>query len=186
MTPWLILLAGPNGSGKSSLARQPDFSSKIATAGAVFLNPDELAKLAPDGTNPLIWSGREMHRLVTDFTATQKSFMVETTLSGNNHFRTVERCKAAGYKLSFSFVFVSSLRLANERVRLRVSQGGHDVPEEDQARRYEKSLGNAARIIERADEAFIYRNDNFTGHELIAVYENGKSLHKTQNLKWLP
>ena len=186
MTPWLILLAGPNGSGKSTLARQSDFASRVADAQAVFLNPDELAKLAPVGANPLIWSGREMHRLVAEFTAGGKPFMIETTLSGTNHFRTVENCKAVGYRLSFTYVFVSSLRLANERVRLRVSQGGHDVPQADQARRYEKSLRNAARMINVADEAFIYRNDHYSGHELIAVYENGKTIQKAHNLDWLP
>ncbi len=186
MRPWLILLAGPNGSGKSTLARQPDFFNRVDDAQAVFLNPDELAKLAPANANPLIWSGREMHRLVTEFTASQKSFMVETTLSGRNHFHTAENCKAAGYRLSFTFVFVSSLRLANERVRLRVSQGGHDVPEADQARRYDKSLNNAAEMIKLADEAFIYRNDHFIGHQLIATYENGVALQKSEILEWLP
>ena len=58
--------------------------------------------------------------------------------------------------------------------------------EADQARRYEKSLRNAARMIDVADEAFVYRNDHYTGHELIAVYENGKSIHKTHDLDWLP
>lgn len=67
-----------------------------------------------------------------------------------------------------------------------MSQGGHDVPEADQARRYEKSMRNAARMIKIADEAFVYRNDHHTGHELIAVYENGKSIQKSLNLDWLP
>jgi predicted ABC-type ATPase len=186
MTPWLILLAGPNGSGKSTLARQPDFASRLANIGAVFLNPDELAKTAPPDANPLIWSGREMHRLVAEFTEARNSFMVETTLSGRNHFRTMEACKKAGYRLSFIFVFVSSLDLAKERVRLRVSLGGHDVPEVDQMRRYEKSLQNAAHMIAFADEAFVYRNDGIAGHELIAVYENGILLQKTVVLNWLP
>lgn len=186
MTPWLILLAGPNGSGKSTLARQPDFASKVANVDGAFLNPDELAKTAPPDANPLIWSGREMHRLVTEFTESRKSFMVETTLSGRNHFRTVETCKNAGYKLSFTFVFVSSLNLAKERVRLRVSLGGHNVPEVDQVRRYEKSLQNAAHMIKFADEAFVYRNDGIAGHELIAMYENGISLQKSTKLNWLP
>lgn len=186
MTPWLILLAGPNGSGKSTLARQPNFASRVADVQAVFLNPDELAKLAPEGANPLIWSGRQMHRLVAEFIADHKPFMVETTLSGSHHFHTVKNCKAAGYKLSFTYVFVSSLSLAKERVRLRVLQGGHNVLEVDQARRYEKSFRNAARMIEISDESFIYRNDNYAGHELIACYENGKLTQKTPNLSWLP
>ena len=41
-------------------------------------------------------------------------------------------------------------------------------------------------MINVADEAFIYRNDHYSGHELIAVYENGKTIQKAHNLDWLP
>ncbi len=68
MTPWLILLAGPNGSGKSTLARQPNFIHNVAEENAVFLNPDQPAKLAPRAKNALIWSGHEMHRLIPNDT----------------------------------------------------------------------------------------------------------------------
>jgi predicted ABC-type ATPase len=186
MKPWLILLAGPNGSGKSTLARQPDFRAKAAEAEAVFLNPDDIAKSAPAGSNPMIWSGREMHRLVDYHTSSRRSFIVETTLSGSNHFRTVENCKKAGYETALHFVFVSSLKLANARVALRVKLGGHNVPESDQARRYEKSLGNAARLIALCDEAFVYRNDKIAGYEVVAIYSRGMPVFKAIKDDWLP
>ncbi len=186
MTPWLILLAGPNGSGKSTLARQEDFVRMAASANAVFLNPDELAKLAPSGTNPLISSGREMHRLIKEHIAARNSFIVETTLSGRNHFRTVESCKSAGYKVALHFVYLSSLKLANSRVSLRVSQGGHNVPEVDQARRYSKSLQNAARMITICDESFVYNNDERDGHKLVANYNAGIPLFRSVQADWLP
>ena len=48
--------------------------------------------------------------------------------------------------------------LSLERVRFRVSRGGHDVPEEDQRRRYPRSLGNAPKAFAIADEAVILDN----------------------------
>jgi predicted ABC-type ATPase len=153
---------------------------------AVSLNPDELAKLAPAGANPLIWSGREMHRLIDAHTSTKTSFIVETTLSGSNHFRTVDTCRRAGYRVAMHYVFLSSLKLANSRVQLRVKLGGHDVPEADQLRRYEKSIGNAARLIPFCDEAFVYNNDTREGHQIVATYRAGRLKFKSMHLSWLP
>ena len=45
-----------------------------------------------------------------------------------------------------------------ERVRNRVILGGHDVPEEDQRRRYPRSLANAAKALAIADEGVILDN----------------------------
>jgi len=186
MTPWLILLAGPNGSGKSTLARQPEFSAKMSHETVVVINPDEIAKRAPLATNPLIWSGREIRRQIEALTRSRKSLIIETTLSGNNHFRTVEDCKLLGYKIALHFVFVSDLKLANLRVKLRVSQGGHDVSEKDQARRYERSFNNATRMITLCDEAFIYNNDGQFGHLRVATYHHGTAILKALDLRWLP
>jgi predicted ABC-type ATPase len=145
-----------------------------------------LAKNAPPGTNPLIWSGRAMHRRVQELTEARQSFVVETTLSGNNHFRTVQQCKKSGYKIALHFVYLSSLQLAIQRVKLRVSLGGHDVSEADQERRYSKSLSNAARLIEICDEAFVYNNDGLEGHQLVSTYLGGKPTYKIVAAKFLP
>ena len=85
------------------------------------------------------------------------------------------------------FVYVSNLKLANMRVHLRVELGGHDVALQDQARRYEKSIRNAAKMTALIDEAFVYNNDALNGHRLIAEYTGGKLITEpTNSPDWLP
>jgi predicted ABC-type ATPase len=186
--PLLIVLAGPNGSGKSTLCGLPAFKTILERRDVTVINPDDIARQAPPDSNALIWSGRKVHELTETLILNRKSFLVETTLSGRNHFKTVERAIAAGYETALHFVFVSDLGLAKRRVRIRVELGGHNVPEADQERRYGKSLSHAAELIGIVDHALIYCNDfKLRNHELIATYQSGKKLHSTANQPyWLP
>jgi predicted ABC-type ATPase len=45
-----------------------------------------------------------------------------------------------------------------QRVRLRVSKGGHDVSEEKIRARWDKSLAQLSWFLERADQAAIFDN----------------------------
>lgn len=186
--PLLIVLAGPNGSGKSTLCGLPAFKTILASRDVTVINPDDIARQTPSDSNALIWLGRKVHELTEALIFNKKSFLVETTLSGRNHFKTVERAIAAGFETALHFVFVSDLSLAKRRVRIRVELGGHNVPEADQERRYEKSLSHAAELIGLVDEALIYCNDfRSKNHKLIATYQCGKKLHTTENQPyWLP
>ena len=78
--------------------------------------------------------------------AAGRSFLLETTLSGNREVRLIERLRAAGYCIDVYFVCLSSAEVNIQRVRLRVLKGGHDVPVEDIVRRYERSLANLRTI----------------------------------------
>ncbi len=186
--PLLIILAGPNGSGKTTICNLPSFKSILQNRNVRVINPDDLAKDAPIGTNALIWSGRQVHHITNELIATGQSFLIETTLSGRNHFKTVQAAKQAGFDTALHFVFVSELALAKKRVQIRVKLGGHDVPEADQERRYEKSLSHAAEMIHAVDEALVYRNDyRARNHELIAEYRDQTRRFALGELPdWLP
>lgn len=193
MIPWLIVLAGPNGSGKSTLARTEAFRIALSRQSAEMLNPDEMAKLAPVGVNPLVWSGREMRRQIDDKISALRSFSFETTLSGNNHQHIIEKCKAAGYSIAVHYVLVSDVELAIQRVINRVRLGGHDVPETDQRRRYGRSLENASDLFKTCDEAFVYLNDSSEPHKFLAEYKNGSCVYldvplymQMKHPNWLP
>ena len=82
--PLLIVLAGPNGSGKSTLCGLPAFKTILERREVRVINPDDIARQAPFGSNALIWSGRKVHELTEMLILNKKSFLVETTLSGRN------------------------------------------------------------------------------------------------------
>jgi len=64
------------------------------------------------------------------------------------------------------------------RIRDRVLAGGHDVPEADVRRRYERSLANLPIAVKRADHTILFDNSTEEGYRLIAI------LGPTEN-QWL-
>jgi predicted ABC-type ATPase len=68
--------------------------------------------------------------------------------------------KEKGYKISIFFLWVPHQRLAIERVKDRVAQGGHNVPIKDIKRRFERSIDkffNHYRLL--ADEWILFNNE---------------------------
>jgi predicted ABC-type ATPase len=57
------------------------------------------------------------------------------------------------------------------RVQERVSQGGHDVPDDDVRRRYERSLANLPDVIRAADRAVLYDNSEGAQRKVLEVRE---------------
>ena len=47
--------------------------------------------------------------------------------------------------------------------------GGHDVPESDVWRRYQRSLENLPLAIERADDSILFDNSTSDGYRLVAI-----------------
>ncbi len=89
----------------------------------------------------------------------RKHFAFETTGAGQGHIRTLERCRDVGYEISLAFLYLLSAEVAIDPVKLRVSQGGHDVPEPDIIRRYNKGIKMFfTRYVPLADKVEIYDN----------------------------
>ncbi len=133
----LYIIAGANGSGKSTLA---DILLKEKTLN--FLNADEIAKeIAPNAINSVpISAGKEYFKRLTELFCNNTSFAVESTLSGKNIIRIIQKAKSQNYKIILIYSFLQNCTHCIERVKYRVSNGGHNVPEEDIIRRYYKSI----------------------------------------------
>lgn len=137
--PQVIMIAGPNGAGKTSTAMTllPNFLQVNE-----FVNADEIAHgLSPLNQNSMaIEAGRLMLKRIQNLIDKRKNFAFETTGAAKLHIRTLQHCRDSGYQTGLVFLYLSSAKLALERVKLRVSQGGHDIPEIDIKRRYYKGL----------------------------------------------
>lgn len=133
----LYIIAGANGSGKSTLAEVLLKEKNLA-----FLNADEIAKeIAPNAINNVpISAGKEYFKRLAEFFKENLSFAVESTLSGNNITRIINKAESQNYKTILVYSFLQSCTACIKRVKTRVKNGGHDVPEEDIIRRYYKSL----------------------------------------------
>jgi predicted ABC-type ATPase len=171
--PWLWLLAGPNGAGKSTSSA---LLFNLAGAIRAVVNPDEIARrLLPEAPEKAaIQAGRLARQRINDLLKERRSFAVETTLSGRLHLQDVKRTKSEGWNAGLLYVGLKSPRLAVERVHLRTLRGGHDVPEEDIRRRYERSLENLAAIYQVADAVLVC--DNSSSSFKIVLIANGGQL----------
>ena len=67
---------------------------------------------------------------------------------------------------------LNSVDIAVERVKERIKNGGHGIPEEDIKRRYVESIDNLVKIQELCDRIELF--DNTTEFKRIAVYQKGK------------
>ena len=84
--------------------------------------------------------------------------------------------KERGYGITLFFVFLNSVNLAKERVAIRVSKGGHSIPEEVIERRYHKGLHNFSTYAKEANDWYVYDN---SGNEYLLV---AKSIDKEEKI----
>ena len=135
----LYLIAGANGSGKSTLA-----SELLPSENIDFLNADDLAKsLCPDHIESVkIQAGKILLKRLTHLLNSNKSFAIETTLSGKNHIKTIKRAKEVGFKVVLIYSFLDNPTLCEKRIKIRVLNGGHDIPKDDIIRRFYRSKKN--------------------------------------------
>ena len=137
----IIIIAGPNGAGKTTFAR--DFLPAEAQT-LKFINADLIAAgLAPfNPESASLKAGRLMLDEIDDCVDAGKSFAFETTLSGLTYLKKIAVWQAHGYQVKLWFLSLPSADLAVSRVAIRVSQGGHNIPEETIRRRFKSGLEN--------------------------------------------
>jgi predicted ABC-type ATPase len=62
-------------------------------------------------------------------------FAIETTLTTSTYQKTIRQAQSKGYEVTLLFFWLNSEELAISRVKQRVSEGGHNIPEETIRRR---------------------------------------------------
>jgi predicted ABC-type ATPase len=130
--PAAILIAGPNGAGKTTFARE---MIPFLHPGVPFLNADEI-QLESLAFRSHSAAAKELLRRLDLAERSTASFAVETTLASSNYLPRVRRWSAAGFRTVLHFIELPSADFAVERVRARVTAGGHDIPEIDIRRRF--------------------------------------------------
>jgi predicted ABC-type ATPase len=179
--PLMIVIGGPNGAGKTTAAMAilPQALHLLE-----FLNADEIAKgLSPlNPTSVRIQSSRLLLERANLFIKNKTSFGFESTLAaGNAPEKLIRQAKAQGFMVVVLYFWLSSPQLAMARVKQRVESGGHDIPEVDVYRRYERSVQNLNRLyLPLADFWLVYDN---SGEELerIAQGEQESGLIRVYN-----
>lgn len=171
----LYIIAGCNGAGKTtaSFTILPEILDCKE-----FVNADEIAKgLSPFQPEKVAFeAGRIMITRVNDLLSQNENFAFETTLSARSYKSKVVEAKNRNYNVTLLFFWLNNVELAKERVKIRVKEGGHNIPEDIIERRYFKGIKNLFEIyLPIVDQALIF--DNSEGkHHLIAELQSGNRL----------
>ncbi len=173
-----MVLAGPNGAGKSSLYRMIRFAGE-------FVNADDIArKLRPDKPDDAaIEAGKIALERLDALVADRADFVYETTLSSHQSIKLLRAARDAGYAVLLVFVALQSADLHVLRVRQRVMQGGHSIPEAAIRRRYDKTFDQLQRAIPYSTAVEIYDNSGEDGPRHVASVGEGAVtfLHFSEN-----
>ena len=172
--PRLYILAGPNGAGKTTAAQTlvPEvFHCDI------FLNADEIAANLNRGNVEAVamQAARIMLQQIELHISLSHTFCIETTLATKSYLNLIKRVQLINYEVILLFFYLPSAEMAKERVALRVSEGGHNIPIEIIKRRYGLGLLNLKKIIAVVDRWYVLNNSKSPA-EKIAEGEFNKQI----------
>lgn len=176
--PVFYLLAGPNGAGKSTLYKALVAHGTLAT-GLEFVNADlhEAAHLQHIG-DPLArseaaraWAEQRRAALL----ASRQSFVSETVFSHPSKLALLDEALAAGFLVVLIVVALDDPQRLLARVRQRVGEGGHTVPDERVLARYPRTLALLAQAVRRVPVALLYDSEAVEPgtHRLVATCRQG-------------
>jgi predicted ABC-type ATPase len=172
----LYIIAGCNGAGKTTVSFT--ILPEILDCKE-FVNADEIAKgLSPfRPENVSFEAGRIMLNRINTLLSENVNFAFETTLSTKSYKSKVNEARNIGYRVTLVFFWLQNIALAKERVKIRVSEGGHSIDDAIIERRYIRGIKNLFDIyLPIVDGAFIFDNSE-EHHELIADKQIGDSLN---------
>lgn len=114
-------------------------------------------------------SGRIMLNRIDELLKENESFAFETTLSTRSYKNKIKTAREKGFTITLLFFWLQNVELAKERVKIRVSEGGHNIEPEIIERRYLNGIKNLFEIyLPIVDGLLIF--DNSEGkHELLAI-----------------
>lgn len=165
--PEVFVLAGPNGAGKSTVAA---VLLPSALSVSHFVNADLIAQaLAPHSPKSSAFdAGRAMLRRIRELRGLRETFGFETTLASKTFAPFLRDAQSLGYVVHIVYVSLRSADLAVNRVRLRVSKGGHDIPEATVRRRFRRSLVNLFQLYRPLADGWAVWDNSERGLALVA------------------
>jgi len=96
-----------------------------------------------------------------------KTFTFETVMSHDSKIAFMREARERGYRIYLYFVATDDPHINIDRVRRRVLQGGHPVPDDKVIDRYHKSIALMTEACEVAHRAYLFDNSG-ARHKLLA------------------
>jgi predicted ABC-type ATPase len=167
--PVIVALAGPNGAGKTTF-----YYAHLQPAGLRFVNADALAQelhIEPYA------AARVADAVRKELVKQRESFVFETIFSDpvGEKLAFLKSAAQAGYNTILCFIGTAGPQVSEQRVAMRVSQGGHDVPTEKLVQRFPRILANLKAALQELPHVWVFDNNDLrTPYRLVAIFESGQ------------
>lgn len=181
--PNLYIIAGCNGAGKTTASYTvlPEMLNCKE-----FVNADEIARgISPfQAEKAAIDAGKIMLTRIQELINLQVDFSFETTLSARHFIKLIKEAQNKGYFVTLVFFWLNSVDLAIQRVKIRVSEGGHNIPEDTIRRRYKTGISNLINKYISICDYWIIVNNSEGPFNLVAEGLNDKEVEIKDHNIW--
>jgi predicted ABC-type ATPase len=181
MNPQLVMLAGPNGAGKSTF-----YDLYLASSQLPFLNADAFAARTEVDSEQ---AARILDSIRDDMIQKRLGFITETVFSDpmGAKLGMLQKAIAFGFDVTLIYIGLASPELSGLRIDQRVAAGGHDVPRDRLASRFERSLANLRASVAVVPTVKVYDNsDPEKPYQRAAVFDRGELAWRAKKLPgWL-
>lgn len=179
--PVIVALAGPNGAGKSTF-----YHAHLEEAGLRFVNADVLSRELKIGPYEAAKVADSLRR---ELVKQRESFVFETVFSdpAGDKLAFLKDAAAAGCTVILCFIGISGPATSEQRVAMRVSQGGHDVPTDKLQTRFPRILANLRSALRELPHVWVFDNDDLRHpFRLVTVCANGQPVRSQKPTpQWL-
>lgn len=176
-----MAVAGPNGAGKTTF-----YHAHIAPAALRYVSADILARELEMDPYAAANAATAIRRALL---GQKESFAFETVFSDpvGDKLDFLKEAVAAGYTVVLCFIGLEDAALSEERVAMRVSQGGHDVPSEKLKPRFPRTMANLKAAIAALPLVYVFDNSDLRRpFRRVAVFRNSRPEAKVKDLpEWL-
>src|SRR5215467_15614409 len=128
--PFIFILGGANGAGKSTYYEAGIRDGFIDT-NLPYLNVDLVAKNEFGSHLPqnLLKAEEFIREWMRVLISSKQNFIIESNLAKSSEYEWLEKLISHGYQLKMDFLSTGDVEINKLRVHHRVSEGGHDVPD---------------------------------------------------------
>ena len=184
--PTLYILAGPNGAGKTT------FYFTAINQGFIhrelpFINTDLITKNELGGYSEenFIKAEAIVRKRIAGHILKNEDFLIESNLARQSDYDWLKLVRSKGYDIALYFLCTSDVEINIGRVKKRVKEGGHDVPENIVIDRYNMSLLYLRKEIFGFTEVYLIENSTETAEQM-AIVKNGILISKKEDCsKWV-
>lgn len=180
--PIIVALAGPNGAGKTTF-----HGAHLTRAGLRFVNADDIARALGLDAYEAAKVAENVRAVLVE---QRESFVFETVFSDpvGEKLELLKRASPLGYTIVLCFIGLESPERCDERVAMRVMQGGHDVPREKLLGRYPRTMENLRRAIRELPHVLVLDNSDIgRPFRKVGEFRSGTPIELSQPRPgWMP